>query len=313
VFGEQMSAVGIAGSAVERGLLAAYLALTNPANVSTPDEERFIRPAASLYVVVVSDEDDSSCHPLLQQTVCTADPGCRCAPDSILGGTGSYGATDFFVRFLETFKGYGQGERVALAAIVALDGATGVPAQFGDLSQHVGCCRTSTGEPCPTSGINGFSQGYDIAYHGARYLEVSSQTGGVAVDICQDDFSAALSSLGYAASGLRREFRLTRGPELEVAGGIATGIALYVSSPSAGNCTTDGNCQTAQGEVCRSGRCAKRVPVRTTAAADSAQYVRCDASNFRNILRFDGTAVPEPLSAIEICYDVAPNFQTTCL
>jgi len=304
----QMAQVGTSGSAAERGLLAAYLALTNDENISSDGAERFIRPDAALYVVVVSDEDDASCNPLTQQSVCTADPGCRCAPDVTLSGVGAYGSTAYFTRFLETYKGYGNEDLVGFAAIVALDDQTQVPSQFGDPNVHVGCCRNIAGGSCPTSGANNGQ--YEIAYYGGRYVEVAARTGGVAVSICEDDFSGALASLGYAASGLRREFRLTRGPELGVQGSIASGLGLFVSAANAANCQVDGNCPA--GQSCRSGRCAQRVPVSIVPASDGAQYVQCEASTFRNIIRFDGSAVPESLSAIEVCYDVAPNFQTTC-
>ena len=121
----QMSAVGINGSASERGLYAAYLALTEPTNITTPVFDRFIREDAALYVVIVSDEDDASCTPMTRQTTCTADPGCRCAPDNSLAGAGNWGSTAYFTRFLETYKGYGNSDSVALAAIVATDDAAG--------------------------------------------------------------------------------------------------------------------------------------------------------------------------------------------
>ncbi|MHB8872688.1 MAG: hypothetical protein ACYC8T_03280 [Myxococcaceae bacterium] len=304
---KQLAAAGTGGSAQERGLYAAYLTLQNSANQGPT---KFIRPDAALYVVVVSDEDDASCNPLVRQPICTTDPGCRCAPDPILAGAGGYGSTGYFSRFFETYKGYGNEDLVALAAIVAIDGASdaGVPSQFGDPSQHVGCCLTPDGGACPTSGTN--DGGYEIAYFGARYVKVAADTGGVAVSICDSKFSGALASLGYAASGLRREFRLSRGPDLQPSGGKATGVALYVSAPNAANCTIDGNCPS--GQVCRSNRCAKKLDVNTSQTSNAAQYVRCDSSAFRNVVRFDGTAVPESLSAVEICYDVQADFQTTC-
>jgi hypothetical protein len=305
---QQMAAVGTQGSAGEKGLLNAYLTLQNPNNVGNG---KFVRPDAALYVVVVSDEDDASCNPLIQQPICTADPGCRCAPDGTLTGAGKYGSTEYFTRFLETYKGYGNSELVALAAIVALDGSpdAGIPSQFGDPNQHVGCCRSNTGAPCPTTGAN--DGGFEVAYFGSRYLKVASDTGGVAVSICDDDFSGALASLGYAASGLRREFRLSRGPELKTMGNEATGVELYVSPANAANCTVDANCPVS-GQRCRSGRCAERRTVNLTAVNDAAQYVKCDSSSFRNVIRFEGLAVPESLSTVEICYDVAPDFQNSC-
>ncbi|MEN9796513.1 MAG: hypothetical protein RL653_209 [Pseudomonadota bacterium] len=301
---QQMVNVGTSGSAVERGLYATYLALEEPSN-SGPD--RFVRPDAALYVVVVSDEDDGSCFPVARQPVCTMDPGCRCAPDAALGGTGAWGSTAWFTRFLETYKGHGREELVAFAAITALQGDpdAGVPSQFGDPSAHVGCCRTTTGEPCPTSGVN--DGGFEVAYHGARYLQVAAATGGVSVDICSDDFQGALSALGYAASGLRKEFRLSRAPDLRAGSGA---LEVYVSAPTAANCQVDGNCP--QGEACRLGRCARRLPVTTSAAPDGARYVRCENAALRNSVRFDGAAIPESLSAVEICYDVLSENPQSC-
>jgi hypothetical protein len=303
----QMAAVGINGSATERGLLAAYLALTNPVNISTAAVDRFVRPDAALYVVIVSDEDDSSCTPMTRQTTCTADPGCRCAPDRTLAGVGAWGPTDYFVRFFETYKGYGNGDSVALAAIVAIDEEP-VPSQFGDPNPHTGCCKALDGGACPTSGSN--DGGFEISYTGARYLKVAAETGGVSVSICENDFSGALASLGYAASGLRQEFRLSRGPDVRPDAGVATGLAAFVSSATAANCMVDGNCP--MGQVCRSGRCARTVSVATAPTTNGASYQKCDATSLRNIVRFDGTSVPEPLSTVEVCYDVLPTFQNSC-
>lgn len=303
----QMAAVGIGGSASERGLYAAYLALTNPLNLSTAAVDRFVRPDASLYVVVVSDEDDASCSPMTRQAACTADPGCRCAPDNALTGAGTWGTTDYFVRFLETYKGYGNAESVALAAIVATEEAP-VPSQFGDPNPHIGCCRSLNGQPCPTAGTN--DGGFEIAYTGTRYAQVAGETGGVSVSICQDDFSGALASLGYAASGLRRDFRLSRGPDVRPDGGVATGLSAFVSPSTAPTCMVDGNCPA--GQACRSGRCARRVGVSMAPVTNAASYQKCDGVNLRNIVRFDGTSVPEPLSTVEVCYDVLATFQNSC-
>lgn len=305
---QQMSAVGILGSASERGLYAAYLVLTNPNNVSTDVFEHFVRPDAALYVVVVSDEDDSSCSPMTRQTTCTADPGCRCAPDNTLSGTGAWGSTDYFTRFFETYKGYGNADSVAVAAIVATDEVP-VPSQFGDPTPHVGCCRSLNGGECPDGGTN--DGGFEISYTGSRYAEVAAKTGGASVSICQPDFSGALSSLGYAASGLRSEFRLSRGPDLRVDGGVAEGLLTYVSPANAANCAVDGNCP-AETPVCRNGRCARLEPVAMTAGATGADYVKCEAGTLRNSVRFEGTSVPEPLSTVEVCYQVLATFQNSC-
>lgn len=309
---DQLGKVGTSGSAQERGLYAAYLALTNPVNISGATE-KFVRSDAALYVVFVSDEDDSSCQPLTRQPICTADPGCRCANDTALMGSGNWGSTQYFTRFLETYKGYGNADLVTAAAIVSItdDPDAGVPSQFLDAVPHVGCCR-SINQPCTKTGINAglTDSGVEVAYFGGRYLQVANDTGGVGVDICQSDFSSALSALGYAASGLRKEFRLTRGPDVHPMGSIAGGFEVYVSPPNAPTCTVDGNCPA--GQKCRAQRCARRVDVNLIPFINGAQYLKCDGAVPRNVVRFDGTAVPESLATVEICYDVKPDFQSTC-
>ena len=42
------------------------------------------------------------------------------------------------------------------------------------------------------------------------------------------------------------------------------------------------------------------------------RYLKCEGAGLRNIVRFDGTSVPEPLSTVEVCYDVLPTFQNSC-
>jgi hypothetical protein len=134
----------------------------------------------------------------------------------------------------------------------------------------------------------------------------------VTVSICQDDFQGALTALGYAASGLRREFRLTRGPDLHPNAGLAQGLAVYVSPANAANCTVDANCPSGSGQVCQAGRCATKMPVALTPVSTGADYVKCDTGGLRNMVRFEGTSVPDPLSTVEVCYEVLPSFQNSC-
>ena len=186
-----------------------------------------------------------------------------------------------------------------------------------------GCCRSTSGVPCPKSGTNAAlpDSGIEVGYYGSRYLKVAADTGGVAVSICESDatdggttsdagFSGALASLGYAASGLRKEFRLLRGPDLRPMQGKATGVELYVSASTSAACQVSGNCPA--GGVCRSGRCAKKLDVSLAQVNNQPQYVKCDGTSLRNVIRFDGTSVPESLSAVEICYDVQATFQNSC-
>jgi hypothetical protein len=312
-FNQLISNVGIVGSAQERGLYASYLVLSNPLNLSGATE-KFVRQDAALYVVFVSDEDDSSCNPLTRQPVCTADPGCRCASDNALNGAGDYGSTAYFTRYLETYKGYGNGDLVTAAAIVGTTGDldASVPAQFLDTSPHIGCCVATSGQPCPTTGTNAAlpDSGMEVAYFGSRYVTVANDTGGVSVDICQQDFSGALSALGYAASGLRTEYRLSRGPDVIPMGGVAQQFDVYETKVDAPNCMVDGNCP--MGLQCRNQRCATHLPVDLAPTANGAEYLKCQGTVPRNVVRFDGTAVPDSLATVEICYDVKPDFQSTC-
>jgi hypothetical protein len=72
----------------------------------------------------------------------------------------------------------------------------------------------------------------------------------------------------------------------------------------------DGNC--AAGEFCRGQRCARRPPVSLSPVSNGASYVRCDNAGLRNMVRFEGTSVPEPLSTVEVCYDVLATFNNSC-
>jgi hypothetical protein len=52
------------------------------------------------------------------------------------------------------------------------------------------------------------------AYTGTRYATVAQATGGIATNICDHDYTPALTKLGLQASGLRSEFPLSRAPLL---------------------------------------------------------------------------------------------------
>ncbi|HCF60677.1 MAG TPA: hypothetical protein DFS52_22085 [Myxococcales bacterium] len=314
---EQMSKVGTGGSAVERGLQAAYLALTRSDNLRAEDPRSadiskkypFIRPDAALFVVFVSDEDDSSCAPFVPLNSdgrpvsgepCQADPGCRCDAASL-----TYGSTNYFVRFLESYKNFGHSDLVAAGAVVCTQKEP-IPSQGGDPDfMHTGCPDDGTG----------------IAYFGERYIDVASKTGGTAISI-RGSFANALQSLGFAVSGLRQEFRLSRGPMTET-------IEVYVTDQDSARCTSDADCEA--GQICRGATCALRVEVgarslqgctpselplcETEGASDcrpALEYCKCDASSFRNIIRFNVDGQPPAQSSTEVCYDVNTNFNQAC-
>ncbi len=288
----QMARVGTGGSPVERGLHAAYLALTKADNLkaevpSSSDLARrspFVRPDAALFVVFVSDEDDSSCTPFvpldargrpLGGEACTADPGCRCD-----AARASWGGAGYFTRFLETYKGYGHADLVTAAAVVC-DEQQRVGAQNGDPSfVHLGCP----------------DQGSGTAYYGARYIEVAEGTGGTASSL-RGSFSSALRSLGFSVSGLRRDFRLSRGP-------YAGSVEAYVTAFDAVRCASRTDC--VPGQECRRGACATPVPPTARSLRGcSAEHCPCD-------LHFELDGQPPVQSSIEVCYDVDSTLTQAC-
>ena len=92
---------------------------------------------------------------------------------------------------------------------------------------------------------------------------------------------------------------------------MAEGLLTYVSPANAASCAVDGNCPV-ETPVCRNGRCARLEPVALTPGATGADYVKCEAGTLRNSVRFEGTSVPEPLSTVEVCYEVLTTFQNSC-
>lgn len=306
----QMSKVGTAGSSAERGLLASYLALTRGDNTRAEDaastdlakQAPFIRADAALFLVFVSDEDDSSCGPFVPLNVegrpssgepCLADPGCRCDASRLTSGSVQY-----FVRFLESYKGFGNKDLVAVGAVACLDKKQ-VPAQSGETTfVHLGCPDTGSGAS---------------AYYGERYIQVAAQTGGTAISI-RGSFANALQSLGFAVSGLRKDFRLTRGP-------LTESLEVFVSDAGSARCTSDAQCKA--GERCRTGTCATPKPMvakslqACSTSSDPKQrpaveYCKCDANAFRNILRFNEEGQPAAQATIEVCYDVNTSFSQVC-
>jgi hypothetical protein len=296
----QMATVGTQGSALERGLYTSYLALNRDENKDHGDGG-FIRDSAALYVVYVSDEDDESCDPPIVKppagSSCVADPGCYCDT----GASNFIGSTEFFVQFLKTYKGYGNGNLVAAAAITGVEGYP-VQSQFGDPNPHVGCQGTYTDN-------NGTNYAFN-AYQGQRYMAVANATGGVATSICSPNFNTALSNLGYAVSGLRSDFNLSRGPDTS---SLQVFVTPSQSNPNYATCTYDNECVTyAPYTSCQAGKCSEPVNLSIQPDPNSAQYVRCENGNLRNLVRFGSGVIPPALGSVEVCYNVASNFDAVC-
>jgi hypothetical protein len=69
-------------------------------------------------------------------------------------------------------------------------------------------------QPTDTSNDISCSSDNGVAYFGARYVELSSRTGGVIESICEEDFSPVVRNLGLSISGLDVTFTLRKRPVL---------------------------------------------------------------------------------------------------
>lgn len=141
--------LGELGSADEKGLLGAMMALTPPLTGPNPDAgaqncvrlagggvDCFVRPGATLYTVMVSDEEDSSCSPI-QATGLMSGEGCTDL--DIVNGHG-YGTTDYWSRF---FSGAKDGGVSRIATIVGTDSTLRTCAD-----EFAGFCDAAIGAKC---------------------------------------------------------------------------------------------------------------------------------------------------------------------
>ena len=155
----------------ERGLHASYVALTD--RLEGPNAG-FLRPEASLVVLVVSDEPDYS-------TLGEEDS------DDFIGA-------EDYAEWLGELKGEGQAQ---LSAIVGVDPA--------GLDGPEGCVHGNfQGQPNLDHG----------ALRGDGYIEAAMLSGGSVQSICTEDWTSALYRLGTTSSGLREGFTLSEAPDL---------------------------------------------------------------------------------------------------
>ena len=125
--------VGELGSPDEKGMLGAMMALTPPlsppvasanpdagaancARLANGSVDCFIRPSATLYTIIISDEEDSSCSPIQSGGLMNGE-GCT-DTDIRSAGASGYGTTDYWSRF---FAGAKDGGVSRLATIVSTD------------------------------------------------------------------------------------------------------------------------------------------------------------------------------------------------
>jgi hypothetical protein len=171
-FGANVLAVGSSGSANSQGLLAGLAAVTAPLNAGA--NAGFLRPNASLAIIVVSDEDDFSFDP--------PPP----SPDYFV---------TFFVRSFAELKGAGNEDLVSVSAIVGADDA-------GNPVDCTGAGGTVAGCIFPDS----------TGHAGVRYAAVAAGTGGLVQSICASDFGPLLTTLASHIGGLTRSYTLASAP-----------------------------------------------------------------------------------------------------
>ncbi|MBK6683507.1 MAG: hypothetical protein IPG45_03475 [Deltaproteobacteria bacterium] len=308
--------VGITGSGLETGIRAAALAVGRDTNRATgewtaaPAENNgFLRPDASLFMIFVSDEEDSS-----------------------------FGEVPYYYRAFETLKGAGNEAQVSVSAIVGdpdVDGETGqtrggCPAPPMDLTASPGgryvslamysrglgselrvcddrrltcpadntCARPVPGLPgiCVPGGQCAVDQDCGnfkctgdkgcIPCTNARctadpalFLELLSRNG-VFGSICAPDYGVVLGSLGFEAAGLARKFQLTKFPD------CAKEVKCCDKDVAEEACTTNARvCVRVNGKVIPNER--------------QTGWVYEPGSN---AIFFDGAFVPPTDAAIEVLY-----------
>ncbi len=284
---KQTVQVGVEGTPIERGLLAVQLALSEP--LHSGDNAGFLRDDAALYMIAISEEDDSSCRPFFNDPAtsetlpndalnyegCNFYPGCRCADDDEL----FYGSVEYFVRFFEGLKGFGNEHLVTLATIVA-DDEHAIVLCLDDEE----CLQHGQFRGCRNDELD------IMPMYAPRYIEVAARTGGSHISLCEDDYGEVLADLGFAASGQRRSFELSRQP----ASPDRTPIDVVMERPD-----DDG------------GTITEEVP-HISEGNGGWEYVRCESGEFVNVIRFHGDWIPPAGAWVRVTYLVSVGGTTAC-
>lgn len=301
----KLVSIGIDGSSLEEGFeqaaraLGAYdidpaTSLPDPASVPS-ENAGFLRTAASLYIIFVSDEEE--------------------------GAKADAPPVRYFQRLFEGLKGAGNENKVAVAAITGYPGVD-PPADVADvcgilettfdstvanddsraaalveaLRDYRTGCYDEEGDP---------DDGASYAETGGRYIELACRTGGVIANMCAADYSTALDALGANAAGLLRKFTLSR-PFCAIEAG--PDVTLLTEDDTPIDCDDDGKtngdldgslCVTARGLGSSEGQEAL-VPRTNEDGTENWQY-----EPGTNSVRFDNAFLPAPGSSVQIRYLLA--------
>ncbi len=216
--------VGINGCGYERGLAAMRQALES--GMRGTYNAGFLRPAARLAVIVVSDEED--CGEVGDVYEMTSDRGNICYfaskgvgpdPENPDYTPMAYHPQDperreyrltpveEYYRFLLDLKG-GQKGLVKFAAIVGVKDAndpTSTTIEYNWGTHN----RWEIVDACTTPGCTGDSC---FAEPGTRYIQMAQLTGGIVESICRTDFSEPMLRISGANTGYVRSFPLHADP-----------------------------------------------------------------------------------------------------
>lgn len=207
---QRTAMLGTKGSAFEHGLWSAKLAVEK-ALKSGGENQGFVRPDASLSVVVLSDEEDDSvqmwCEDAYGRTSLTADGKkdlnlCReggnspfldafgIAPYALMKtAKGMPMTTHKFTA--DQFKAWASGANVKGQGNFRVSAITGLRKKSGDID-----CSMSSGGP-EESGTN--------------YIKAAQLTGGVVENICSPDWSSVLTNIGQNTVELATRVSLPAG------------------------------------------------------------------------------------------------------
>lgn len=305
-----MVTVGTGGSAFEEGFPQAARALGAatvdpntgfPTSDIPPENDGFIRPDASLYIVFVSDEDE--------------------------GAKQDGSPVRYYQRLFEGLKSAGNENLVSVSAITGWPTAEGVPsldevcsilqttfdnnaanddpkaATVREIMSNPqnGCIDESGDEADPNS----------FAEAGGRYIELACRTGGVVSNMCEADYSTALDALGANAAGLLRKFVVSKPEKMNRGRDCLLGTKDEPGDDEILDCDEDGRTDgELDGPLC--------VSARPIGSADGAEALIARDANAgweweesTHSVRFGGNFIPAPGSEVSIRYKLLQG-NTTC-
>lgn len=297
---------GTDGSSFEEGFTVAAMALGaneidqatgQPTGEVPAENQGFLRPGASLYIVFVSDEDE--------------------------GAKKDGSPVYYYYRLFESLKGAGNENLVSVSAITGwprdenlptAEEVCGVLATTFDGTPTNDSPEVAAVKEAMTSGggcVDESAQTNDpnaFAETGSRYIELACRTGGVVANLCDADYSVALDRLGANAAGLLRKFTLSKGDSIRA--GADCIPFTEDDTPHLLDCNEDGDTEDEiDGVICVTAR-------RIDTAPGEEDLVPRDPVNgwiwepSTNSIRFDGSFVPAPGSQVIVRYQVRDANQT---